>query len=1647
MKLGLNKKIVQAGAIVLLCAMLVVNIVSPLSAFAALSYSEQSGTNQALGSPLLNDNFNYESWNKWEMMTFGVFLSNFTNPLVDSYKTAFTVNNKGSEGAGKKALEFGSGSDSVGNKALASMLDYSVKNQSAGSGKPIQAIYTHINGQLTTEGAPKQATIIDLLISTGDSVNQQWDWDIGSRLTKLGPTVDDLYKDALMNMGTGEILPLSIDGYVIYVLQKASLCRLVVAGDSQGQQETIFDWQNGWDAQMMGAWMVKVQEGEYSSKAQKNLNAMIAAETPLFMDNFGNICGALDGENIVIIPSAANAHIYNEPKYNLLNSIILSESYTDASASSLNKSVEAYKYLPADYKAGRALKKQGGLESGDVVVYFDTDYALFDIVAKNRSKVIDMSLSLETAKLNWGSQLIRLLNSRLDTNSGSNTLGLRIDVIGGEKRGSFFRIADSEMLRLSEDVMRASNILVNCYPVPAGKDMLASITTEKGDAPLFGNSVYVPVNCWSDSDKYNTAIRSLTNSTFKYLDGSNPAVNSKIALENATALKGEMMKRSTFAEVASWMWYSDPVITNADGSKTTGNTKVSKLVKNAMFGAWSNYMSMPSNAAEILSGASLTFGELEKKKIEFKTGTGWLNDKSISKAADNAESRRAGVERVLKIYPKNDTMQTAMNVLGVREGTEFAIWTPRVYLSYLKWFGILDGTNDFNKHLFSESSDLLNKKAEDLFSGTFLTKEEKEAEVLNYTYLMLHPSEGREYRSEMMMNWFTDWIYKTYQNIVYGNSVDSYNTSANTGTRSAAGFLHMDTYEDNFMTSWFMQGYTKYAVAIIGVMLLAIMIVGLLNQKTFAWFIVAIILMVNIVLVTPMVGEMTPYVANNAVQSLFGNKMTYWAMAESITNSKLEKEMAENNGSNESGLTVTDYVRMLNVVYLDRSIMLRADISKKVTEDSTGIISEIQSLNSARWLLPTLIRQFSASDGSADYVYQPIGDIYDNVSNMYWVYKPDDRLNVATTNAATVEIDEDSVPDLTLDYKQSVYEGYKSTASEVTVNPDETEESKFLTYPYNSVSRIKDDENVPHAGFYLIPGLEIPKYTGDWTEYATNPGVDETVFRQKAIEMEQEASSYDPARKGAMVNFGFLWTTENPMHYFYQVVKDTFGSSKTLASFSGDLQGYYAVSSVSGDEERHSFMHYRDTGDIRDIMDLEELFTNVIPYMYSVQLIAGGTEGDNGVLGNTKMSNYELYKDNNKAWLFRSNWVSKLVEDKDLSRPTTVRDSAGTTYKVANPMIAADYPEARPMIFSEAELNDKGLTDADLSLVELKILKVNKAVERSWTMLINYVNTPDITTEVFYRQMATNALLEFNKEFSPDRMINGSKALYPTSLDLRSISFDSVMKMLMINATRDSSYIYGDTMKQVIANSDVFSAILMLLSAFFCSFLIPFVRNIVLGLIFYLGLWAVVCNILAGGITKLKITTAYAINNAVYLAATLLYYAVYAMLINTSTADSVLSLGNIVVNAGPPTWQFFIILGSSIAYIFISVKLISFTVKNYRDLGFEVYASWGNMLANKLSNGMNGIKEKLGFGGGAGAVSAGAAVGGTSRKSRSTSQSDGSGDNINVDVSDTKQSRKNKEAEDSLENASSGYEMDAITEDTTQGPNTFDEEVKKGSNM
>ena len=325
--------------------------------------------------------------------------------------------------------------------------------------------------------------------------------------------------------------------------------------------------------------------------------------------------------------------------------------------------------------------------------------------------------------------------------------------------------------------------------------------------------------------------------------------------------------------------------------------------------------------------------------------------------------------------------------------------------------------------------------------------------------------------------------------------------------------------------------------------------------------------------------------------------------------------------------------------------------------------------------------------------------------------------------------------------KTIFYEDYKETSNQANKSKGMYNNIKIssdtIDYTngpgWESLSRLKDDSDVVHTGAYVLKDVRIPRINdassvneegeeekdgGDsyikggyntkelWDSYLeankSNTELKESLYRVSS-KMEQSAGKYNKSNPSSSMDesFGYLWYTESTFHYFYDVIKDTFDSGITVGTVAGELQGVYT-------DNRETIMHYSDTGKIRDFLDMQELFTNTIPYIYKVQMLTGGNNGKQGLLGDSKIESYALYEGMNKSWLFRSNWVTKMMTSEILSKESRVTDAEGNVHSVSNPMDPSTYPDNRPMIFSEAQMHALGLDEPDLNIVELKIQQTKR---------------------------------------------------------------------------------------------------------------------------------------------------------------------------------------------------------------------------------------------------------------------------------------------------------------------------------------------------
>lgn len=1600
------------------------------------------GTQAALGSPILNNNATTDSWNKWEIVCWGVFLSNFCQPLIDDYTSAFTTDSGGTNGAGYQALCFGTGSDQTNNEVIKDFTSYAVKVQKESTKKNVYVGYTEMkDGVLQTKIDPNDS---DAMSSAGKSLRYATFNDfIFQKMPSSGAETMTCADVSLKSYTNYNKMLQITDGYIpTFYIQ-----------DANGKYVTILDYTNSWDIQAFAAIVNAVRTGtggskDYSKEFDQAFTDNMSSNSQVYMDCFANLM--VNGK--MLFPACNNRNITTDKSINIINSWLMNSYTSSISGDTMSKNLSSPKYStfatiatilsnssaftteqPYSYSGIPAFGGESSLD-GQGIFYFDTD----SIVNKDYAD----------GTVNYGEAITKLFDQ--DISLDNYKYNLKFEVAGAESNlimSYFANNVDS----LNRTTYMASLISDSVTSEEQPK-VLDYIIKENGDKTKLLGDKAVAIAPMIGTAETDSGI-----------------------IKNAEAVR-------TFY---SWLY---KVYTSGDKYNSTAGTIDVKALKQELSNCKSQG-SLTNLSNELWKCFIADNPDYKNKKID--------NISSLFDFAGN-ESISSQTARLTVAYPVSSTMQQISSVLRLEEGTEFGAYSAFIYMTYLDWYGVTnqsnlvggtDSTSNFDKSVFDETSDIF-KTTPDKISDSYKSKDDRDEEISQMTYLMLSPGGGREYRQEIIYNGIADFLYKQYNRIVYGG--ESSVTTGNT-TKSNSGFLAVPTYSENMFTSWFLDTYVNIATVALGMIMLLIIIIGLLKKRKFSWYIICLMIAVNVILLVPTTGEITPYITSGFTQKIFSDKMTYWTLSEGITNAELENKAS----SKDSEITkeVLGWVSSLSSVYTDRSLMVKQDSSQKVTQKVDGAYSDIQSIKSARWVLPIVMQEFSAErqKNNEKYVYVKLSNMWDDGSNLYWYYKPDDANFVTKPTLTSKQFTDGSAE--TLSDKKAYGRASEGTGEYISTkyytdykNPmnwgdDKSTKVNYANYSYTLNDTLND--NVHTYAWVLhdsslnmnntllkntsLFGEDFKKYEGtdSWQTLmdTANSNLSGAVkywqtTKDGSYGYENISDEYDRTDAHTLKDgYGYYKTTESPYYYFFDVVKDSFPSNKVVGAAIGRLQGemdktdendkkrnnfMYATTSVNKEHEDGYSVDNAEsyTGDVRDVLDLQCFFTNTVPYMYKMTLVAGGFDGKSGLLGDSTISDKsEYYKGNLQSWAYRCNWAVKIMENSNYSKPAKARLADGTKVTVQNPLLPECYEAAgRQMVFSEAQKNALGLKDKDLTLVELKCIEVNKAVAEDWTLLINYANTDGLTKEVLFRVMATIATEDFCKEFSSSGILDKNYELYPQSIDLRYLSFDAIMKMLMVNVSKNTCYAYGDTMDNLLNDSDLFTAFMLLLCSVLCVWVIPFAQQLIMAAIFYLGFIAIIRALFSSASYKAKIVGAQLVSNIMFMVYTLVYYGILGALMKLSSSSDVLTVDQIKATAGNPVWMFIIVVVVSGVYIFTMYKHLCFCFAHYRDMGLEVMGFVTSSIVGKLQdvagNIVNGFNDFVGNDTPSGTGS----ISGSGVKEQSNSTQFIVSDNSNITVSTDKE----KSAQNILDDTTVYSTGETFVGDDTVSADEINSMIKQG---
>ena len=960
--------------------------------------------------------------------------------------------------------------------------------------------------------------------------------------------------------------------------------------------------------------------------------------------------------------------------------------------------------------------------------------------------------------------------------------------------------------------------------------------------------------------------------------------------------------------------------------------------------------------------------------------------------------------RVCKVYKPSSAFEAVSKIYDLDNSALFSQYTTALYITYLNWYGVLDNKTDadlrFDTSLF-EGKDYLNIDSSDLIDS--MTDEEKDKVIKNNMVRMLDTGDsGREYRKNIFGKLAEDLFDTVYE------------TSAN---GDGLGFLNVSGYKDNMLTSFLLDNYERFADVFFGIMFLLVIIQGILSKRSLSWFIAVEASMLLSVSAVPAYVEIAPYICNNMIQRAFKENALYWLAAEEISNQSKASDM-KNKANGFESLTSDNEkkaVVMMNSIRVqqsDKALLAKLDTSKKVIEQLNIGWDELQKKASTRWMVPSLIQQIGGDNGTNDYVYISTYDWFANMTRAYL-----SKLYIMDLSSGEGDEDNNSEYNVALNsLAGSFFEGEYHDPIDSGLNgkvlsersrlfgiyKDTSTGAANLGDSYRSISRLTNDEKNVHTYIYfmssggaVIPASALsgdsntPMTTAEWDNLADNAtsNLGSALVGLKEYNSNEDKgvlarlNSYNRYDNGIDPSFANLWCTEGIGTYMYALVKDTLPISQyNTESISQALAGSTALAAGENEDNedgkrvRTSFMHQGNTGYVRDILDLEEVFTNMLPYLYAEQIIMGGNNGENGVLGSDLMgSKYSVYSENLQSWLYRSNWVTKIMSDAKYSKPCEigVRDASGnrTTIEIKNMVDPRSYPSNRPMVFSEAQQRALNLRDQDLNLLELKLVRINNEVCDEWTKLINLANLEGITAETIERLMTMIATTKFNSIVTRTSVFNTTLAQYPKNIDLRNITWDSLMRHMVVSSSKNSTYLgTNNIMRNIIESCGFFVGIISLLVTCMSASIIPVLRDLLLSLMLLVCLLSIVLNLYNGAKEKIKATTGWALTYTIFACYTAIFYFLIAQMVGNGNTSAIL-VGNLTsISTTSITFKMVLLLIIDGVYVFGLYKYMKDVVfrgglsglKSYmQDGGFGFFYNVASNMASGINNGISGVTKSV----------------------------------------------------------------------------------------
>lgn len=800
-----------------------------------------------------------------------------------------------------------------------------------------------------------------------------------------------------------------------------------------------------------------------------------------------------------------------------------------------------------------------------------------------------------------------------------------------------------------------------------------------------------------------------------------------------------------------------------------------------------------------------------------------------------------------------------------------------------------------------------------------------------------------EYRNKLMTQTTNSWLVSTHASIC-GASESGSTQNIGSGSRYTgySGYVTTSTLSEMPFTSWVMQYYNIiYAVLLVIIIVLAICM-AITGHRSFRMCVFSVVCMAVTLLIPRLSIDTAVAATNNLASDLYKDRFNFWAYSQHL----MYLQDLQNTTSEYEFLIVTNMQQAKDYYDSENGVTLKWMSPKKSsywdslvgTVEIEGADSDYSGLNLSifTWLFQGQFRQETYStDPMATYLYRPYLDIVMTASsNKLPSGIMDNNLSITADTESTIP---------RLSYTAYTQKGWLTADSGIATDWDIKPAHRSVS-PSTGKAQEHINGFVQSGYFSKISGTYA---VGLFNEAVSNVAYSHFVDRSDAKRYLDEYPN-DEANPAGLAGVDTLEQanehlkqyylyTESPYYYFYYMFKDaskryTGGEESASALLLSKDFFKYRESTLEGGYSGSKHTVSDDT--LMDFLDLEGLFTYVIPYLEQSNMYVDewtaiwGREvsAANSVTGidGTKVSSDTFKKNLKGIWQMYSPWVDAMYD-------TTYADgkirSGGKSYKLKDAINPGYYTDIRPMVFSPADMQRNFVTSSDLSDVESRIMRV---LENTYVDLMYLNNYTSFDDEVLFSAMAMTATFNFNKEFSDTALFGENITLYPVGFEVRNFNYDAFLRLALLNTTGESIFSDADIYTTVIENTSFFTGVLLILNDIVAVYVVPAMKLVVLLALFFLGLLVCMFAFVTppDGIWK-WIGKNYLLPYGIFVAALVAHMLVVSLFVGEGVT-SVVGQRGITVTTGDPTITIILMLVVNIIYAFGLFQVLRLQLKSFK---------------------------------------------------------------------------------------------------------------------